>query len=369
MGGGATSGHVTAQVPIELLFTDLVSEDEKYVDPNYTVRWYKHHKLFADIPIMRFQSHKNLYRYLMNEKDTPQAYINWYRMIHTTRGIFPPNSSDEYVIAFRRNQFHMMKEALSSNSDFFHQNPPFVKFNRTGGYFNLKDGHHRSTFLYCQGKRRIDVKMSKEDYSYWLNREELSEVDKSFQKYHRSLIYTPILHPSYYHLKSVRDQTYPTRLDVILDFLGLRSLRGTKVIDIGCNIGYYARHFAREGADVTGLEPLEEHYDLALRLNRLERVHFNLLSDRFESSSRLQRYEIGLLLTVFYHLMGQRNILNAFLEKINQCITDMLFWESGGEPETEKALLLQNTHFTRYVKLASTSGSGKERELGVFLKT
>ena len=362
------SGYVNAQVPVELLFTDLVTEDEKNNIPNYTDRWYEHHKLSGDIPIMRFHSHKALYRYLMNEQGSPSAYTDWYRTIHISRGIDPPLSEEE-VIAFRRNQFHIMKDALSSNIAYFHENPPLVKFNRMGGYFNLKDGHHRSAFLYCQGKRRMNVKMSHEDYIYWMNNEELPEVAASFRKYQRSLIYTPILHPSYYHLKSERDHAYPTRLDVIMDFLGLCSLRGKKVIDIGCNIGYYARHFVREGADVTGLEPLAEHFDLALRLNRLERVHFNLLPDRFESSSRLQQYEIGLLLTVFYHHMGDRNIRNAFMRKINQCITDMLFWESGSEPETEKAFLLQDTHFTRYVKLAETSGTGKVRELGVFLKT
>ncbi|RAR44576.1 bifunctional 2-polyprenyl-6-hydroxyphenol methylase/3-demethylubiquinol 3-O-methyltransferase UbiG [Paenibacillus sp. MDMC362] len=362
------SGYLNVEVPIELLFTDLVTEEGKKDIQNYTDRWYEHHKLSADMPIMRFNSHKSLYRYFMNEQASPSAYLDWYKKIYITRGIEPP-LKDEKLIAFRKDQFHMMKADLSSSGDFLHINPPLVKFNRAGGYFNLKDGHHRSTFLYCQGKRRIKVKMSNEDYIYWMNIEKLSEVDKSFHRHQRSLIYTPILHPSYFHLKSERDQTYPTRLDVIMDFLGSRSLRGTKVIDIGCNIGYYARHFAREGAHVTGLEPMDEHYDLALRLNRLEKVNFNLLPDRFESSSRLQRYEIGLLLTVFYHLMGDRVIRNAFLRKINQCVTDMLFWESGGEPETEKSLLLQNTHFTRYVKLAATSGTGKVRELGVFLKT
>ena len=213
----------------------------------------------------------------------------------------------------------------------------------------------------------MKVKISSEDYMDWMNIEGLSEVADSFQRHQRSLIYTPILHPSYLHWKSERDQTYPTRLDVMMDFLGSRSLLGTKMIDIGCNIGYYARHFAREGAHVTGLEPLAEHYDLALRLNRLERVNFNLLPDRFESSSRLQRYEIGLLLTVFI-ILWETGISVTLLRQINQCITDMLFWESGGEPETEKSLLLQNTHFTRYVKLAATSGTGKIRELGVFLK-
>ncbi|SEK18619.1 hypothetical protein SAMN04488688_10171 [Paenibacillus sp. cl141a] len=362
------SGYVNVDVPIELLFTDLVTEERKRDIPNYTDSWYEHHKLSADMPIMRFDSHKSLYRYFMNELASPSAYLDWYKKIFLTRGIDPP-LQDEEVLAFRKNQYHIMKVDLSSNSAFFHQDPPLVKFNRAGGYFNLRDGHHRSTFLYCQGKRSMKVKMSSEDYMDWMNIEGLSEVADSFQRYQRSLIYTPILHPSYLHLKSERDQTYPTRLDVIMDFLGSRSLLGAKVIDIGCNIGYYARHFAREGAHVTGLEPLAEHYDLALRLNRLERVNFDLLPDRFESSSRLQQYEIGLLLTVFYHHMGDPYIRNAFLRKINQCITDMLFWESGGEPETEKSILLQNTHFTRYVKLAATSGTGKVRELGVFLKT
>ncbi|MGG4345922.1 hypothetical protein [Paenibacillus lautus] len=38
-------------------------------------------------------------------------------------------------------------------------------------------------------------------------------------------------------------------------------------------------------------------------------------------------------------------------------------------PEKEKAILLRGTQFDRYEKLADTEGTGKKREIGVFLKS
>ena len=91
---------------------------------------------------------------------------------------------------------------------------------------------------------------------------------------------------------------------------------------------------------------MAEHYELARRLNVLERVHFDLKEERFERSSLTETYDIGLLLTVFYHVMDDLPAREAFLRKLDQSVTGVLFWESGAEPEKEKAILLRGRILT-----------------------
>lgn len=221
----------------------------------------------------------------------------------------------------------------------------------------------------CSGVRQVPARMSVRDYEYWKHTNAVNEVTEVFSRHLRTLIYTPILNPHFMHLKSERDDDYPTRMDLIMEYLGASSVRGKRVIDIGCNIGFYARHFTRQGAIVTGYEPLAEHYELARQLNVLERVHFDLKEEQFERSILTDTYDIGLLLTVFYHVMDDLPVREAFLRKLDQSVTGILFWESGAEAEKEKSILLVGTHFDRYEKLADTEGTGKKREFGVFLKS
>lgn len=114
---------------------------------------------------------------------------------------------------------------------------------------------------------------------------------------------------------------------------------------------------------------MTEHYELARALNNLERVQFNLRTERFEHSALTEDYDIGLLLTVFYHVMEDPTVRRAFLRNVDRAVKGWLFWESGAEPEREKAILLRETKFDRYEKLGDTEGTGKKREFGVFMKS
>ncbi|NMO96550.1 class I SAM-dependent methyltransferase [Paenibacillus lemnae] len=361
------SGYVRAEVPVELLFTEKIGEGRKCEIPHYTDTWYEHHLRTADQPIMKLHSHKQLFRYFSGYSEYPTEYLEWYRTIYNTRGLKPP-MKDREVIQHRAEHFKLMTSSLEAGGGYFQYEPPIVTYNRNGGYFNLNDGHHRVVFLYLQGRRIIRVKMTREDYTHWIHSDVIPNVSAAFRKHNRKLLYTPILHPAFYHMPSERDGSYPTRLDLMMDGMRDLSLRGKRVLDIGCNTGYFARHFAREGAEVTGLEPMTEHVDLAVQLNVLERVNFNLLPERLERTLNLQTYDIGILLTVFYHVMNDIHIRDVFLSRIDQCISHMLIWESGSHPEHEKTLIMGHTGFKHYVKLAQTSGTGKTRELGYFLK-
>jgi SAM-dependent methyltransferase len=180
-------------------------------------------------------------------------------------------------------------------------------------------------------------------------------------------LYTPILAPLFYERLAERDVAAPTRLETILRFLGPRRLEGQRVLDIGSNIGFYAQHFAREGALVTGVEPDPEHVRLAELLNELCGVRYQIRREPFQDCE-IPPHEVGLALTVFYHFSKDPAVRARFLQRIQSSVTTVLFWESGDEPEKEKGFLLEGTHFNRYQKLKDTYGTGKPRELGVFTR-
>lgn len=161
------TGNVTTEVPVELLFAEIITEEEKRNIPHFTAEWYAHHLQTANQPVARLSPHKNLIRYLMNEPARLETYLSWYRLIHTTRRLAPPLTDSE-LLEYRLEQFRFMRMAIAERNNYFEHNPPLVKFNRERGIFNLKDGHHRTVFLYLHGRRRITVQMSSEDYLDWI---------------------------------------------------------------------------------------------------------------------------------------------------------------------------------------------------------
>ncbi|RCX16953.1 uncharacterized protein DUF1698 [Fontibacillus phaseoli] len=360
---------VTVEVPVELIFTDVDvrTANREHLIPDFTEMWFAHHLSFSDISIARLEPHRMLFRYLMGvPAASPEPYLDWYVKIHTLRGQSPELDNNELLMQ-RQMEFINMRDYLQTGSTFFSDYPIEVSY-RTPGRFNIHDGHHRASFLYCSGLRRLPVRMTKPDYERWLNDHALLETEATITGQHRKLFYTPILHPHFYNVRCERDEVYKTRLDYILEYIGLLNLRDKNVLDIGCNIGYYSRHFTREGAKVTGIEPDSYHFELLKKLNLLERTPFELITEPMERSQLNKEYEIGLLLTVFYHLMRDPMKREPFLAVVNRSVRSMLFWESGDNIEEEKSMLLNGTSFKSYLKLADTFGTGKYRELGVFLK-
>jgi tRNA (mo5U34)-methyltransferase len=91
---------------------------------------------------------------------------------------------------------------------------------------------------------------------------------------------------------------------IIADCLPER-LDGWRVLDIGCNAGFYSFELAKRGADVTGIdvEPLflKQARWAAGKLGLEQRVRFREMQV-YDLAHTSERYDLVLFLGVFYHL-------------------------------------------------------------------
>lgn len=225
MGSEAQQQTIVAKVPLELLFTDYITEEHKTHIPNFTEAWYEVHKRFANLPIVRLSPHLQLFRYLMNGGEYPKRYVEWHSLIYTTRGMQVPMTEHD-LLAQRKLQYSILMASLARNPNHFLNDPILATYDKLKGYFRIKDGHHRAIFQYCKGIRHIPARMSIHDYQDWSHADAVHEVKMVFSRHQRELIYTPIHNPYFEHVTCARDQLYPTRLDLILEYLGSISVRG-----------------------------------------------------------------------------------------------------------------------------------------------
>lgn len=82
-------------------------------------------------------------------------------------------------------------------------------------------------------------------------------------------------------------------------------LRGWKVLDIGCNAGFYCFELAKMGAEVTGVD-LDPHYLnqatwAAKRMNAGDRIHFRQQSV-YGLAAEKEVYDLVVFMGLFYHL-------------------------------------------------------------------
>lgn len=357
---------IICEVPVELLFSDLdifSSGRGKNIE-NCTPNWTKQHYKYCDISIFRLTQHFSLLKFFMGiSTKFPNDYLEWWKNLYYTRELELPMSTQDFLYK-KYEEFRLMEKNFILQTDFFDRVVPKVKYNKNG-YFNILDGHHRIVFLILHGLRRIKVEVDLQEYVSYLNIDKVLIVEELFEQQNRELIYTPILNLAFYDIPSERDEIYPTRLDCILEFLGSINLSNYRIIDVGSNLGFYSRHFTREKAKVVGLEPFKDHYTLAKALNGLERTTFDLRNEYFENIGD-EKFDIGIILTVFYHSINDNQKSEQFLKKINSNIEKFLFWETGDDIEREKELIHKKTKFKYYKKLKITFGTGKIRELGVF---
>jgi hypothetical protein len=143
-------------------------------------------------------------------------------------------------------------------------------------------------------------------------------------------------------------------------------------------MGWMSHHLQRQGFSVTGVDYDEKHLAVAWALNEtygLDVQFHNCFLALFEPD---HEFDVTLALTVLYHVFFRQDEQaippsvrmdpHAVVSKIDSMTKHALIWESGDDPEREKDIVLSHSKLTCYLSLGPTKGTGKRRELGVFLR-
>ncbi len=162
----------------------------------------------------------------------------------------------------------------------------------------LADGHLQCAVAKARGKTWIKARMDDATAAAWDARPRAA-LDAVLGAQGRTATYTPIMHADYRKLKVSRSGT--RRLDLMRQFLGPVHRR-LSVLDIGCNTGYYAFHFYRQGFDAAGIDIDEEHLAVARALSELYSAPIPLELGRMQDFTPGKPFDVCLGLSVFWHI-------------------------------------------------------------------
>lgn len=351
--------QVIAWIPIELLFSAKKCPEEFYGKLELQEQTREH------CPIIAFEIYRNLYQFFMQGKSYPDKYCQWYQNSYMSEGMYL-GLTDEQVIGKRFREFEYMQRKLNKGMEFFVEHPAVAEWN-TKGYFTLTEGHHEVCFLYLSGRTRMPVQITQKDYNAWCNTDVAEEVHRIILDQNRTEFYQPILNPYFSILHPFREGYTKSRLHHLLEYFGDRRFTDKKIVDIGANLGYMGQAFRRMGAEVTLFEFDPYHYELLEKIDKLLYTDCRIVKQKFEEYDSNEKYDVAILLTVFHHYFSDNEVRDRFIRKLNECIKQMLIWESGDFPEEERNYILQHTKFHNYQHICYTYATGKFRELGLYM--
>lgn len=155
------------------------------------------------------------------------------------------------------------------------------------------------------------------------------------------------------HLTPIREQEWVNRhnqrkqyfFDPLVQLHG-NSLAGKRVLDLGCNAGFWSLHAARAGCDyVLGIDGRQMHVDQAnfvFEVNGVDASRYDFLAaDLFETDLiRFGKFDIVLCLGLMYHV--SRHV--ELIEKIAGVNKDMLLIDTSLATEPGSLLKLRHDH-------------------------
>lgn len=114
-----------------------------------------------------------------------------------------------------------------------------------------------------------------------------------------------------------------------------QDLRGWKVLDIGCNAGFYSFELAKRGANVTAIDA-DAHYlaqaKWAVRLYGLEdRITFRRMQV-YDLAHVDEIFDLVLFMGVFYHLRYPTLALDIVAQRVKRMMIFQTLMLSGQEP-------------------------------------
>lgn len=307
-----------------------------------------------NINIAAYTEFQQLFWYLDGESSTCEEYWKCYKLDRT------PEEKEEMVKS-REKLMRSYEREYAFGMDFFIASAASAVWNDKG-YWNLHGGHHRTCYLHQRGHVLFPVRVHKDEFELWCNREKLDAVKRYLSKHHISKTAVPVPHPAFVNFEAERELRGDTILGAVLRFLRGKIHPATSVLDCSFMEGYFARNLARisEGEIVySGKKNIE----LVQMLNELLSVSNITCVREDEDDALTQAFDI-----VFWINRCDRDIGNKmFQARMDESVNRYLFIEAEAE-KLQETDIIRNTSFRYYQKLHCEVWLGKMRETGVFIK-
>ncbi len=175
-------------------------------------RWFTtSYELYLDRNISCLVPYITLFRYISNEStNVPAVYLNQFR---------PGDpAAQKKLLEDRYKLWCVYEEKMNRSPEYFLQAPPTAHWNENG-YFNIEDGHHRSTYLMLKGWYEFPLRVSKKDYDAYV------EYSRK-QKWHSVA-------------KSIRKE-WNRVASALLQWLVKSRIEPARVLDLSETAGYFA---------------------------------------------------------------------------------------------------------------------------------
>ena len=104
------------------------------------------------------------------------------------------------------------------------------------------------------------------------------------------------------------------RIKYIQDTLNKKKLNKLKILDLGCGGGLVSEGIAKLGADVTGIDFIEENIRVAKKHAKQSKLEINYILKDFEKERLTSKYDVIIIFEVLEHLENWK----SFLEKIQK---------------------------------------------------
>jgi SAM-dependent methyltransferase len=230
----------------------------------------------------------------------------------------------------------------------------------------LSEGVDSACRAKAAGRRWIRVQMPQSVFRQWKSRP-IDRLRAVVRETRRREFYNPVFHPEFRKARTSRPES--VRLDRISR--GLATLgEGLRGLDIGCNMGYMTHALERLGLKMTAIDFDEYHLAVAEALSETYGLSPRFVRCQFQDFDAPESFDITLALSSLYHMFFTQNPERPqkVAERVGQLTRHALFWESGDQPEREIDLIRTHSGLSEYRSLGATQGTGKIRELGVFLR-
>ena len=104
----------------------------------------------------------------------------------------------------------------------------------------------------------------------------------------------------------------PIRIKYIQDTLSREKLNNMKILDVGCGGGLVSEGMAELGANVTGVDFIEENIKIAKKHSNQKKLKINYIVKNFEKEKISSKYDVIVIFEVLEHLENWE----SFLKKI-----------------------------------------------------